>query len=358
MTTPFTQALLLWYEENIGDLPWRRTRDPYAVWVSEIMAQQTRITALIPYYERFITLFPTVSALAAASEESVLRAWEGLGYYARARNLQKAAREIIQRGGQFPQHKKDWLALPGVGEYTAGAVLSIAFGNPQPAVDGNVLRVYARIAGDEVDVTKPEAKKLAGAFVREHMPAEDAGVFTQALMELGALVCLPKNPRCDACPQASFCLAYQTDTVGALPRRSPKPDKKTLLKTVFLLQTRDRKTLCRKRRESLLSGLWAFYLTDFFLPSEQIADFLQKTGFIMISDPVAVGTHVHTFTHQIWQMSGFACAVEEIIPIELANEYFFLTETELKEAPMASAFAFYRKAVLASVGVVNKQGGL
>ena len=189
-----TKSLLNWYDESKRDLPWRHTHDPYAVWISEIMAQQTRIAYLLSYYDRFMNRFPTIRSLAEACEDDVLKAWEGLGYYTRAGNLQKAARKIVADfSGKLPRTKKELLTLPGIGDYTAGAILSIAYGIPVPAVDGNVLRVYARLENNDANILLPQTKKQAANFVAALMPPERAGCFTQALMELGALVCLPKK---------------------------------------------------------------------------------------------------------------------------------------------------------------------
>ena len=213
--------LLDWFRANARDLPWRRTRDPYRIWVSEIMLQQPRVAAVLGYYARFLEAFPTVEALARAPEERLMKLWEGLGYYSRARNLRKAAVEVCEKyGGEFPTDYDALLALPGIGEYTAGAIASAAFGLPVPAVDGNVLRVLARLWDDSGDIADPKTKRAARSAVAAAMPASEADrrVFNQALMELGATVCVPNGPpKCEVCPAAELCLGHLRGTAEALP---------------------------------------------------------------------------------------------------------------------------------------------
>ena len=203
------QALLLWYQQNKRDLPWRHTSDPYRIWISEIMLQQTRVEAVKPYYARFLETCPTVAALATLEEEKLMKLWEGLGYYSRARNLQKAARVVMEQyGGAMPRTYEELLKLPGIGEYTAGAIASIAYGERVPAVDGNVLRVLARVSGTDADITLPETKKDFRTALARVVPTK-AGDFTQSLIELGATVCAPnREPMCAVCPLANCCAAY------------------------------------------------------------------------------------------------------------------------------------------------------
>ena len=234
-------ALLPWFRENARDLPWRRDREPYHVWLSEIMLQQTRVEAVRGYYLRFLEALPTVAALAETDEGALLKLWEGLGYYSRARNLQKAARVIVsEHGGRFPEDFDAIRALPGVGPYTAGAIASICFEQPRAAVDGNVLRVLSRITecGEPVDL--PEVRADFTARLERVYPAGSCGAFTQSLMELGATVCTPRSPRCESCPCAAFCLARERGTAAALPARLPKKDKRVEERTVFLLRCGDR----------------------------------------------------------------------------------------------------------------------
>ena len=232
-----TLPLLLWYRENARDLPWRKKPTAYRVWVSEIMLQQTRVAAVLDYYRRFLEELPDVQALAEVPEERLMKLWQGLGYYSRARNLQRAARTIVSGfGGRFPERYEDIRALPGVGDYTAGAVGSIAFGLPTPAVDGNVLRVIARITGDGGDISTPAMKKRVTEALARAIPVDAPGDYNQALMELGATVCLPNGaPLCEKCPAARLCTAFQQGRTGELPVKAPKKPRREEDRTVYLL---------------------------------------------------------------------------------------------------------------------------
>ncbi len=284
-------ALTGWYRQNCRALPFRETRDPYRIWVSEIMAQQTRITALLPYYERFTARFPSVAALAAADEAEVLKLWEGLGYYSRARNLHRGARLVAETyGGLVPQDLDSLLAIPGVGAYTAGAILSIAFEQPVPAVDGNVLRVYARIANDPEDVAAPALKKRTEGWARALMENQSPGTLTQALMELGALICLPQNPTCLLCPAAAFCAARAAERVEALPVKAPKKPQKAVSRQVFVITDPYGRVLMRRRETALLRGLWEF--------PESVPE-----GLSLLSR-APWGHASHLFTHLRWEMEG------------------------------------------------------
>jgi A/G-specific adenine glycosylase len=293
----FTSALTGWFAASGRALPFRGSRDPYRIWVSEIMAQQTRMTAVTPYFERFVAVFPTVQALAAAPEEAVLSLWAGLGYYGRARNLHRAARLVCEQyGGALPRDVKALRALPGVGAYTAGAIASIAFGLPAPAVDGNVLRVFARVTGNCTDVRLPEMKCRAAAWVLAHMPPEDPGALTEALMELGALVCVPGNPRCGGCPVRAGCEGYRTGAQQALPVLSPRPEKRVEPRRVLLLRGPDGRFLLRRRTERLLRGQWEF-------PTPQDA---AQAG-VVYTERGPAGTERRVFTHLIWELEGVLC---------------------------------------------------
>ena len=229
--------LLCWYRENRRLLPFRVDPTPYGVWVSEIMLQQTRVAAALEHYRRFMAELPTIAALAECDEQRLLKLWEGLGYYSRARNLQKAARVVMeQHGGQLPADYQALRALPGIGDYTAGAIASIAFGIPAPAVDGNVLRVFARLFDDDADITRPAVRRLFTRRVMEQMPPDAPGPYNEALMELGALVCLPAAPRCDACPLAALCRGRASGRAAALPCKPPKKEKTRLPVTVALVE--------------------------------------------------------------------------------------------------------------------------
>ena len=337
-----TENLLKWYDENKRGLPWRHVHDPYAVWISEIMAQQTRIGYMIDYYERFMSRFPTVQSLAESCEDDVLKAWEGLGYYTRARNLKKAAQMIVTDfDGRLPRTKAEMLTLPGIGEYTAGAILSIAFDIPVPAVDGNVLRVYSRLENVDEDILLPQTKKLAADFVKTLTPSERIGSFTQALMELGALVCLPKNPGCTGCPLTEFCLARIYDRQMELPKKSAKKAQKIIQKTVFIIRNRTGAILMRQRTETLLSGLWEFYLVDSAMTKSQAKNYLTALGF-SIKSIKDTGVATHTFTHQIWRMVGYDSDVAgEFSP----PNYRWIQKEDVKNLALPVAIRFYAEQV-------------
>ena len=252
-------ALLPWYRENARDLPWRRDREPYHIWISEIMLQQTRIPTVVNYYSRFLAALPYIQDLAHVSEDQLFKLWEGLGYYSRARNLQKAAQLICKSyNGSFPNDYAAIRALPGIGPYTAGAIASICFELPTPAVDGNVLRVAARITNDTTPIDLPEMKTSVFENITAVYPKKACGDFTQALMELGAIVCTPRSPKCFLCPAAAFCRAKAAGTAATLPIRLPKREKRVEEKTVFLFSFEDKLALNRRTEPGLLSGLWQF----------------------------------------------------------------------------------------------------
>jgi A/G-specific adenine glycosylase len=306
----FRRALLGWYAAHRRDLPWRRTRDPYAILVAEVLLQQTRVGAGAAYYRRFLRRFPSVKALARADEEDVLRAWEGLGYYRRARHLHRAARRIVEaHGGRIPDDMDALLALPGVGAYTAGAVASIAFGTPVPAVDGNVVRVLARLFRVEEDVATASTKRLLRRHAETLLPEEDPGTFNQALMELGSLVCLPRTPRCPACPVAEWCLGRAAGREASLPRRR-KRGAVPEVDVVFAVVERGDRILLVRRDDGLLGGLWS-------LPGGEIASgetaedavrrLVRETCNVRIEPGPLVGRRVHAFSHRRWRAVALRC---------------------------------------------------
>ena len=319
-------ALLPWFRENARDLPWRRDREPYHVWLSEIMLQQTRVEAVRGYYLRFLEALPTVGALAGADEGALLKLWEGLGYYSRARNLQKAARVIVsEHGGRFPEDFDAIRALPGVGPYTAGAIASICFEQPRAAVDGNVLRVLSRITEDFSPVDLPEVKKDCTERLEAVYPAGQCGAFTQSLMELGATVCTPRGANCADCPCAGFCLARAHGTAAALPVRLPKRDKRAETLTVFLFRCGERLAIRRRTESGLLAGLWE-------LPNEfgalDAAAALRRAEELGLHPAELLGElhRVHEFTHIRWEMTGFLIRCREEAP-----DFVWADETELRE---------------------------
>ena len=301
--------LLLWYRENARVLPWRTHPTPYRVWVSEIMLQQTRVAAVLDYYRRFLEAAPTVADLAALPEDALMKLWQGLGYYSRARNLQKAARQIMEQfGGVFPNTYEDIRSLAGVGDYTAGAISSIAFGIPVPAVDGNVLRVVARITGDSGDITTPAMKKKVTAALQEVIPIGEPGNFNQAMMELGATVCLPNGaPLCEKCPVASFCRALREDRIGELPVKAPKKERRIEERWVYLLFSGDCVALRRRPNKGLLAGLWEY-------PNELASEASLPAALgLPLGELERVGTGKHIFSHIEWRMTAYAAQVEDLV---------------------------------------------
>ena len=305
------RPLLAWYDCSRRILPWREEVTPYRTWVSEIMLQQTRVAAALPYFRRFMERYPTVEDLAAGEEQELLKLWEGLGYYSRARNLQKTARIIAgEYGGRFPADRQALLRLPGIGEYTAGAILSIAFGQPVPAVDGNVLRILSRITGSQLDILDTRNKKQYSAWTEAAVPADRPGAFNQALMDLGAGVCLPgASPRCEACPLAHLCAAREAGTQALLPVRTPRKAKRAEEKTVFLLRREDGSVALRRRGDTgLLAGLWEYPNTEGLLTEPQAAALLRQWGLTPLRwEKSWQGKHI--FTHVRWDMQGYAVTV-------------------------------------------------
>jgi A/G-specific adenine glycosylase len=337
--------LIAWFAANKRPLPWRDNPTPYAVWVSEVMAQQTRMAQLLPFYTRFMERFPTVDDLDTSDLDEVLSAWAGMGYYARARNLHQTAKTIRERYGDgWPQTRKEWESLPGVGPYTAGAVLSIAFGQPEPAIDGNVLRLVARLTDDDTDINTPIAKKRAFDWVKSLYPKSStdntvniAGVLTQALMELGSLVCTPANPRCDICPVADECRARQNGRERELPIKSRKKASPIIPMLVLLIFSADGRILMRRRTEGLLKGMWVYYLTE-GTPTDIPAHASEMGYTVKSTDPL--GEFTHTFTHRIWEMTGYALTVYENHTVD---DYVFLTPDEVEKIAIPAAMKYFKR---------------
>ena len=341
-------ALLSWYELHARSLPWRQNPTPYRVWISEIMLQQTRIEAVIPHYYAFLERMPTLQALAEIDQAELLKCWEGLGYYSRARNLQRAAQMVVSNGEtELPTRYAELLQLPGIGEYTAGAVASICFNECVPAVDGNVLRVLARLTGDDTDVLSPAGKKKFTELAKRLIPPDAAGQFNQAIMELGETVCLPNAaPKCEKCPFSEICEAKRKDVALQLPVRKKPNKRKIEPRTVFVLKTEGRPTrvLLHKRASTgLLANLFEFPNGDGTFNKEQALGFLESIGI----KPLALHElepAKHVFTHIEWHMSGYFATVE--IPSALPEDYFFVTKEELEnQYAVPSAFRAFIKIV-------------
>ena len=293
--------LLDWYDANRRVLPFRGTRDPYAVWISEIMLQQTRTDTVSGYYTRFLNRFPNIAALAQADEQEVLKYWEGLGYYSRARNLHKAA-QIMQReyGGRFPAAYEGIRALPGVGDYTAAAVASIAYRLPYPAIDGNLTRVLARVHGVREDVGRPSVKRLIHELGEREIDRERPGDWNQALMDLGATICVPGTPDCARCPLQAQCDAYAQGDADQLPIRAAARPPVPVDVGVGLVIAEGR-VLTIKRDAALLKGLWVFLLTEGDSTPEGMARKLEALG-MQANRIIPLGEARHVFTHRIWNM--------------------------------------------------------
>ena len=327
-------ALLPWYQVNKRDLPWRADREPYHVWLSEIMLQQTRVEAVKGYYTRFLSALPTIADLAVCNDEELHKLWEGLGYYSRVRNLKKAAQVIMEEhGGVFPRDYAAVRALPGIGDYTAGAICSICFDRPTPAVDGNVLRVIARITDNDMPIDLPARKKEVQSRLASTYPAE-AGDFTQALMELGATVCGPnRKPDCGNCPCRDFCLGHQRGTAEKLPVKSPKKGRREEDLSVFILRCGDSYALEKRPESGLLAGLWQFPNVPGKLDAAGAAAWAaqQELG---LRDLRRITEKKHIFTHIQWNMTGIYLEVSK-----KTDAFRWFTEEEIEaKAALPTAF--------------------
>ncbi|MCR5664038.1 MAG: A/G-specific adenine glycosylase [Oscillospiraceae bacterium] len=305
------EPLLRWFAGARRPLPWRGTGDPYAVWISEVMLQQTRIETVIPYYLRFLKELPDPAALAAVSEDRLLKLWEGLGYYSRARNLKKAAQVLTEQyGGRLPADLRKLRALPGVGDYSAGAIASIAFGLPEPAVDGNVLRVFARLTACGEDVLDPKLRARVRESLRAVYPAgPDAGALTEALMELGERVCLPGAPLCGGCPLALQCLAHAAGRETDFPVRRAAKERRVEHRTVLVLRCGGRRAIRRRPERGLLAGLWELPALEGFADEAAVRRALEEWGLRPLSLRPC-GEAKHVFTHVEWRMRGWLAETE------------------------------------------------
>ena len=303
------ELLLPWYQAHKRTLPWREIPAvPYHVWLSEIMLQQTRVEAVIPYYHRFLEKLPDISSLAAADDETILKLWEGLGYYTRVRNLRNAAQKIMtDHNGIFPSDVKEIRALPGIGDYTAGAIASIVYGQCEPAVDGNVLRVTARFAGITDDITKTQIKQQITDALRQIYPAGKTPEFTQSLMELGALVCLPNGtPKCNECPLRELCVARLDHITDLLPIKKPKKPRKEEQRTILILHSKGKIALRKRPAKGLLASLWEFPSLPGYLTADEVAEHYPECRYWQ-RGPEAV----HIFSHIEWHMRSFTAESPE-----------------------------------------------
>ena len=316
----YSDLLLKWYDEVKRDLPWRRTKNPYHIWLSEIMLQQTRVETVKGYYARFLEMFPTVADLASAPQEQVLKAWEGLGYYSRARNLHKAAQNIVAEHHEcFPESYEAILNLPGIGPYTAGAISSIALGIPVPAVDGNVYRVASRFFGIREDIGTPAVQKKICHLVQESIPPDRPGDYNQALMELGATLCSPGTPACDLCPWSEHCDACREGDSDLLPVHEKKRPAKQVDVAVCLL-TWNNRIWVMPRSERMLNGLYVFWLEEAETDPLRLQVLLKENG--LESDFVSdLGSAKHVFTHRIWNMKLYHYELRNMPEEKILNQW-------------------------------------
>lgn len=330
--------LLDWYRTHGRDLPWRRTRDPYHIWVSEVMLQQTRVETVIPYFERWIAQFPTPEALASAPQEQVLKAWEGLGYYVRARNLQEAVQEVVARyGGAVPDDPDALARLKGVGPYTAGAILSIAFNRPVPAVDGNVLRVIARLYNIAADISLPSTRRVITELVQEMMPEGQAGDFNQALMDLGATICTPKSPKCLLCPLREGCEGWKAGRVGELPVKGKARAPRPVERVAAVVEHQGRLLMVRRPPGGLLGGLWELPGDD--VPAGADAEeTLRAIFWNRFGVEVVVGEHLtdvtHVFSHVAWHVRCYRAGLAPGHEIRESADVRWASRSEVDGFPM------------------------
>lgn len=333
----FQNDLIDWFSEEMRDLPWRKDKDPYKIWVSEIMLQQTRVDTVIPYFNRFIEQFPNIETLSQAEEEKVLKAWEGLGYYSRVRNLQTAVREVHEKyGGKVPDTLEEISSLKGVGPYTAGAVLSIAYGIPEPAVDGNVMRVLSRILSIWEDIAKPSSRKVFEKAVRELISENNPSYFNQALMELGALICTPTSPACLLCPVRDYCHAFHEGSQNELPIKTKAKKQRKVVLAALIIKDENGKTVIHKRPgEGLLANLWEFPNFEISLPFKSEKSQLQENFKQLLGVDVKVGKLLgrmdHVFSHLIWDIHVYEGKL--LHPLEEQPDLKIVSEDEIHEFP-------------------------
>jgi A/G-specific adenine glycosylase len=334
-----TRQILAWYRANARRLPWRETSDPYSIWISEIMLQQTRVETVIPYYQRWLEEFPSLEDLAEADENRVLKAWEGLGYYSRARNLLKAACILVeQHGGELPRNLKTLQSLPGIGRYTAGAVASIAFNIPAPILDGNLRRVFTRLFNISSPLKTAETEKMLWKIAEELLPETEPGDFNQALMELGALVCLPTNPNCESCPLAQECLAHQLGVEESRPVRKAK-DPLPHYQVAAAVIEKDRRVLLAKRPpDGLLGGLWEFpggkqEGAETF--PETLRREIREELDLEIEVGESLGTYHHAYTHYRVTLQAFRCkSLSDQLQLNYHTEISWVKKVDLETFPM------------------------
>ena len=344
------RPLLAWYDRGNRILPWRTDPTPYHVWLSEIMLQQTRVEAVKPYYDRFLRELPDIQSLSEAEEEQLLKLWEGLGYYNRARNLKKAAEQIVEKyDGRMPDDYEALLALPGIGSYTAGAIASIAYGKVKPAVDGNVLRILARLRKDDRNIQDTKVKRDIEEELTEIIPGDRPGDFNQALMELGAMVCIPNGTaKCSVCPWENICEAHRDGVISEYPKKTGKKPRTIEKKTILVIRDEDKLALHKRPEKGLLAGMYEFPSMDGWHGEEDVIAYLKQMGLKTIRIKKLAGSK-HIFTHKEWHMTGYAIRVDELERADISekpDEFLYVTPAQIeKKYPIPSAFATYMEAL-------------
>lgn len=345
------EPLVKWYRENRRTLPWREDVSPYHVWVSEIMLQQTRVEAVKPFYERFLNALPTVKSLAKADEEKLLKLWEGLGYYNRVRNMQKAARQIVElHDGEFPADYEAIRSLTGIGNYTAGAVSSFAFGIPKPAVDGNVLRVVSRLLASSEDIMKQSVRTKIEDALEEVIPKDCAGDFNQGLIELGAIVCVPNGmAKCDVCPLAHLCEARKRNMVMELPVRKKAKERRIEKRTVLIFQDGEKAAIKKRPSKGLLAGLYELPNVEGHLTGEEVVSYSRSIGLAPLHVK-ELGGAKHIFSHVEWHMKGYRVRVDELEKNCTEQMIFVHPEEIQKTYAIPAAFEAYTDALAIRLG--------
>lgn len=346
----FSKKLLDYYDKNKRLLPWRLNPSPYRVWVSEIMLQQTRAGAVVPYYEHFLQALPDVKSLSLAPDNQLNKLWQGLGYYSRVKNMKIAAQEIMEKHqGKIPSNYDELLELKGIGPYTAGAIASIAFNQPVPAIDGNLLRIYSRLYCVEESIDNSKGKKKIFDLVKKDIPDDRPGDFNQALMDLGSGICLPKTPRCSSCPIGEFCLAYKENRQTNFPIRKDKTRKKIEDWTIIILERSGSFLIQQRPSQGLLANLWQFPQLQGHLDKENLQKYLDEKGYIA-NTIKALPPSQHIFSHKIWNMEAYFVRLNDHIIMEEEASYdssLWVSPIEIEKVyPFASAIGKYVEEVL------------
>lgn len=351
MLEKIVEPLMEWYEKEHRILPWRESKNPYYIWISEIMLQQTRVEAVRPFFMRFIEALPTIEDVAACQEEQLLKLWEGLGYYNRVRNIQKAAIRVVEEyDGKLPADYELLKGLPGIGNYTAGAVASIAYDLPVPAVDGNVLRVYTRIMEDYSDILKQSVKTRVEKEFLEVMPKKNSGILNQALMELGAMICVPNGaPKCECCPIASLCKARKNQSAMQLPVKKKNKERKKEEKTILVLRDGERVAIQKRPSKGLLAGLYELPNLEGHMEAEEVLEWVKMQGLQpMRILPLEEAKHI--FSHVEWHMTGYLVKVAALEQTENEQMIFAEIAEVEREYPIPAAFQSYAKQIQMRLG--------